>query len=51
MRTFRYIYGNYFNRLRFLADVSTNMQKMHFFGEFKDQNSGKKLNSFENSQN
>ena len=51
MRTFRCIYANYFNRLRFLADVSTKLKKMHFLGEFNDHNSGKKLDSFENSQN
>ena len=25
-----------FNRLRFLAEVRTKLQKMHFFGQFKD---------------
>ena len=38
MRTFRYIYVNRFNRLRFLAKVSTELQKMHFFGQFEDHN-------------
>ena len=33
MRTFRCIYVNCFNRLRFLAEVSTKLQKMHFFGQ------------------
>ena len=42
MRTFRCIYVNCFNRLRFLAEVSTKLQKMHFFGQFKNHNSGKK---------
>ena len=44
MKTFRsiYIYVNCFNRLRFLAEVSTKLQKMHFFGQFKDHNSGRK---------
>ena len=41
IRTLRYIYVNYFNRLRFLAEVSTRLQKMHFFGQFKDHNSGR----------
>ena len=27
---------------RFLAEVSTNLQKMHYFGQFKEHNSGKK---------
>ena len=42
MRTFRCIYVNCFNRLRFLAEVSTKLQKMHFFGQFTDHNSGRK---------
>ena len=42
IRTFRSIYVNCFNRLRFLAEVSTKLQKMHFFGQFKDHNSGRK---------
>ena len=41
MRTFRCIYVNCFNRLRFLAEVSTKLQKMHFFRQFKDHNSGR----------
>ena len=39
-KTFRSIYVNWFNRLWFLAEVSTKLQKMHFFGQFKDHNSG-----------
>ena len=41
MRTFICIYVNFFNRLRFVAEVSTKLQNMHFFGQFKDQNSGR----------
>ena len=33
MRTFRYICVN---RIRFLAEVGTKLQKNHFFGKFKD---------------
>ena len=40
IRTFRCKYINYFNRLRFLAEVSTKLQKIHFFGQFKDHTSG-----------
>ena len=39
IRTFRSIYVNCFNRL---PEVSTKFQKMHFFGQFKDQYSGRK---------
>ena len=42
MRSFRWIEINGFNRFRFLAEASTNVQKMHYFGQFKDQNSGRK---------
>ena len=35
---FQLQYGNYFNRLTFLADVSTKLQKMQFFRQFKDHN-------------
>ena len=45
IRTFRFIYVNCFNRLRFLAEVSTKLQKMHFFGQFKDRNSERKHES------
>ena len=36
VRTFRCIYENCFNRLKFFAEVSTELQKMHFFGQFKN---------------
>ena len=36
MRTFRCVYVNYFNRLRFFAEINTKLQKMHFFRQFKD---------------
>ena len=36
MRTFRYIYTNCFNRLRFLAENNTKLRKMNSFGQFKD---------------
>ena len=39
MKTFRCIYVNCFSRLRFLAEVSTELLKMHFFGEFTGRNS------------
>ena len=42
IKTFRSIYGNYFNTLRFLAEFSTKLQKMRFFEQFKDHNSGRK---------
>ena len=32
IKTFRSMYVNCFNTLRFLAKVSTKLQKMHFFG-------------------
>ena len=32
IKTFRSIYVNCLNTLRFLAEVSTKLQKMHFFG-------------------
>ena len=37
-KIFRSIYVNCFNILRFLAEVSAKLQKMHFFGQFKDCN-------------
>ena len=48
MRTFKCIYVNCLNRLRFLTEVSTKLQKMHFFGQFKEnaQNTEKTQNSF-----
>ena len=48
MRTFRFIYVNYFNRLRFLAEISTKLQKMHCFGQFKDHNSESKHGNYTN---
>ena len=42
MKTFRCIYVNGFNKLSFLAVVGTKLQKMHFFAQFKDHNSGRK---------
>ena len=41
MRAFRCIYVKCFNRLKFLAEVSTKLQKVRFFGQFKDHNSGR----------
>ena len=35
IKTFRSIYINCFNRLRFLAEVSTKLWKMHFFGQLR----------------
>ena len=40
-RTSRCIYVNCCNRSRFLAKVSTKLQKMYFFRQFKDHNSGR----------
>ena len=37
-RTFRCIYVNCFSRLRFLAEVSTKLKKIHFLGQFKNCN-------------
>ena len=42
MRTFRWIYANCFNRSEFLAEITTVLQNMHLFGQFKDHNSGRK---------
>ena len=39
MSSFSCLYVNCFKRLRFLAEVSTKFQKMHFFGQFNDHNS------------
>ena len=46
MRTFRCIYTSCFNRLRFLAENSTKLQKMNFFGQFKDHNLARKHGSW-----
>ena len=42
MRTLMCVYANCFNRLRFYAEVSTKLWKMHLFGQFTDHNSGRK---------
>ena len=42
MRTFRRTFTSCFNRLRFLAENSTKLQKMNFFGQFKDYNLARK---------
>ena len=42
IKNFRSIYVNCFNTCRFLAEVSTKLQKMHLYGQFKDHNSGRK---------
>ena len=36
------MYENRFNTLRFLAKVSTKLQKMQLFGQFKDRNAERK---------
>ena len=41
-RPFRCIYVNCFNRLRYLAEVSIKLQKIPFFGQFKEHISGRK---------
>ena len=41
MRSLRWMQINCFNRFRFLSKVSTNLQKMCNFRQFKDHNSGK----------
>ena len=40
MITFRCIYMISFNRLSFLTNVSAKLQKMDFFGQLEDSNSG-----------
>ena len=40
--TFRCLCVNWFNRLRFVAEVKTKLQKMHFFRQFRGHNSGRK---------
>ena len=48
MRTLRCIYINCYNRLRFLAAISTKLKAMHlflimhYFSQFKDHDSGRK---------
>ena len=41
-RSFKWIKINCFNVFRFFPEVSTNFKKMHYFGQFKNHNSGKK---------
>ena len=48
IRTFRLIYVNCFNRLRFLAEANIKLQKMYFFGQFKDYNSERKHGNWTN---
>ena len=48
MRISRRIYVSCFNRLRFLAEVSTKLQKIHFFEQFMDHNSGRKHGNLKN---
>ena len=36
------MYVNCFNTLRFLAEVTTKLQKIHFFGQLKDHKSGRR---------
>ena len=45
IKSFRWIEINCFNIFRFLV-VSKNLQKMHYFRQFKDHNSGKKLDKW-----
>ena len=40
---FQMKYVNCFNRLRFLAEVSTKLLKIHFYRQIKGHNSGRKL--------
>ena len=45
MKTFRWRYVNCFNRLRFLAEVSTKLQEINFFEQLSGYNSGRKHGS------
>ena len=47
-RHFSCIYVNCLKRLRFFTEVSIKLQKMHFFGQFQDHNSGKKHENYTN---
>ena len=40
-----------FNTLRLLVEASTKLQKMHFFGQLKDYNSGRKHGNYNPGQN
>ena len=42
MWTFKFIYVNTFIKLRFFAEVGTKLQKLRFFGQFKDHKVGRK---------
>ena len=48
MRSFRWIDLNCSNRFRFFAEISTNLQKMHYFGQFNNHNSGRKKRKLDN---
>ena len=41
-KNFQVYIWNCFNRLRFLAEVSPKLQKMQFYGQLKDHDSGRK---------
>ena len=45
---FQMQYVNCLNKVRFLAKVSTKLQKMHFFIQFKNHNSGTKHENYRN---
>ena len=45
------MYVNCSNTLRLLAEASTKLQKMHFFAQFKDHNSGRKHGNYNPGQN
>ena len=47
-RPFRCIYVNCFNILRFFCWGQNKIEKMHFFQQFKDQNSGKENENYNN---
>ena len=47
MITFRCVYVNCLDWLRFSAEVSTKLWKMHFFGQFTDHNSEKKHGNYD----
>ena len=49
LRTFRCTDVTCFNRLRFLSEVTTKLQKMHFFGLLKDRNSRRNHGNYTNS--
>ena len=48
MRPFRCIYVNCFNILTFLCSGQRKIEKMHFFQQFKDHNSGKEHENYKN---